>query len=92
MKLNIKAMALTGAIFCGMVLFLVTWWIILMDGASTGPVFLGKIYRGYSVTPVGSIIGFLWAFVDGAFSGALIAWIYNQFVPEKRENRNGNHE
>jgi hypothetical protein len=80
MKMNIKAMALTIAIVWGVGLFMITWWIILLDGASTAPNFLSKFYRGYSITPLGSIIGFAWAFTDGAFGGACIAWIYNKLA------------
>ncbi len=80
MKLNIKAMTLTFAIIWGVGLFLLTWWIILFDGPGTAPNLVSKIYRGYTITPLGSCIGFLWAFVDGAFGGACIAWIYNSLV------------
>ena len=38
MKLNVKATAFTGAIVWGFGLFLLTWWIILFDGASTDEV------------------------------------------------------
>jgi hypothetical protein len=80
MKLNIKATTLTFAIIWGVGLFLLTWWMILMDGPSTDPNLISKVYRGYTITPLGSLIGFLWAFVDGAFGGACIAWIYNSLV------------
>ena len=80
MKLNVKAMAFTGAIVWGVGLFLLTWWIILFDGASTDEVFIGKVYRGYQLTPQGSFIGLLWALADGFFGGAIVAWIYNLFV------------
>ena len=64
MKLNVKAMAFTGAIVWGVGLFLLTWWIILFDGASTDEVFIGKVYRGYQLTPQGSFIGLLWKFQE----------------------------
>ena len=80
MKLNVKATILTFAIVWGVGLFLLTWWMILMDGPSTDPNLISKVYRGYTITPLGSLIGFLWAFVDGAFGGACIAWIYNSLV------------
>jgi len=38
------------------------------------------VYRGYSATLSGSLIGAVWGFLDGAVSGLLIAWIYNKFV------------
>jgi len=78
MKLNIKAMALTLGIVWGLGLFMITWWMILLDGSSTAPTFISKFYRGYTLSPIGSIIGFFWAFLDGAFGGACIAWIYNK--------------
>jgi hypothetical protein len=80
MKLNIKAMALTFAIVFGLGLFLITWWIILFDGPSTTPNLVSKIYRGYTITPLGSLIGLAWASIDGAFGGACFAWIYNTLV------------
>ena len=39
-----------------------------------------KVYIGYQATLLGSLIGALWGFIDGAISGLLIAWIYNIFV------------
>lgn len=86
MKLNIKAMTLTFAIVWGLGLFILTWWIILLDGASTTPTLISKIYRGYTFTPLGSLIGLLWGFFDGAFGGACIAWIYNNLVEKNQKD------
>ena len=77
MRLNIKATALTCAILWGSGLFLLTWWIILLDGTSDAPTFIGKVYRGYSLTPLGSVLGLAWGFVDGLIGGAIVAWLYN---------------
>ena len=41
---------------------------------------IARVYRGYSFTFVGSLIGFAWAFVDGLIGGALLAWLYNRFA------------
>ncbi len=79
MKLDVKAFALTCAIVWGAGLFMATWWIIFLDGPSDGPTFLGSLYRGYSVTPAGSLIGLAWAVVDGLIGGAIFAWLYNWF-------------
>jgi hypothetical protein len=80
MRFDVKAMALAGALLWGFGLFLGTWWIILFDGASGEPTLVGQIYRGYTISPGGSIVGLLWALVDGAFAGALFAWLYNRFA------------
>ncbi len=77
MKLNIKAFALTFAIWWGVGIFLLTWWIIAFEGSTSELFFLGRIYLGYTISPVGSLIGFAWAFVDALIGGAIFAWLYN---------------
>ncbi|MBN1950287.1 MAG: bacteriophage holin [Bacteroidales bacterium] len=86
MKLDIKAMALTFAIFFGLGLFLLTWWVILFDGASTEPNMVSTLYRGYSFSPLGSFIGLAWAFADGAVGGTCIAWVYNMLIDKKQNS------
>ena len=83
MKINIKAFALTCGLVWGFALFLLTWWIIAFDGATYDPTLIGKLYRGFSISPAGSLIGFVWAFVDGLIAGALFAWLYNSIAARK---------
>jgi len=80
MRLNVKAFALTCGIVWGLGVLLLTWWIIALDGATGEIPFLGHIYRGYNISPLGSIVGLIWAFVDGAIGGAIFAWLYNLFA------------
>ena len=80
MKLNVKAFALTAAIVCGVGLFLLTWWVILFEGASGAQTVIGLMYRGYNISPLGSLIGLVWGFVDGLIGGAIFAWLYNLLV------------
>lgn len=80
MKLNVKAMALTLGLVCGLGLFLLTWWMIIVEGASGNVTVIGHVYRGYEISALGSLVGFLWGFVDGAIAGALIAWFYNRLT------------
>lgn len=80
MKLNIPATALTCATLMGFGLFLLTWWLIAFDGATAEPTLIGRVYRGYSISPQGSLIGFFWAFVDGLIGGAITAWLYNRLT------------
>jgi len=77
MKLNVKAFALACGFIWGFGLFFLTWWIIAFDGATGEVTMIGRLYRGYSITPAGSIIGLLWAFTDGLVGGAIFAWLYN---------------
>ena len=77
MKLNIKAFALSCGVISGLGLFMLTWWIIVFDGASGEPTLIGRVYRGYSISPQGSLIGMGWALADGLIGGAIFAWLYN---------------
>jgi hypothetical protein len=81
MKLNVKAFALTAAILCGLGLFLLTWWLFAIVGAAGAKTIIGDIYLGYSVSPLGSLIGLAWGFADGLIGGAIFAWLYNLLVP-----------
>ena len=80
MKLNIKAFSLTFGLVWGFGLFFLTWWIIAFDGATGESTFIGQVYRGYNISPIGSLIGLIWAFADGAIGGAIFAWLYNALV------------
>jgi hypothetical protein len=77
MRLNVKAFALTCGLIWGLGLFFITWWIIAFDGASGRVTLIGQLYRGYNISPIGSIIGLVWALFDGAIGGAIFAWLYN---------------
>jgi len=77
MKLNMKAFALACGLIWGLGLFALTWWVMAFDGASGERTLIGQLYRGYTISPVGSVIGLAWAFVDGCIGGAIFAWLYN---------------
>ena len=77
MKLNVRAFALTCGLVWGTGLCLLTWWIIAFDGATGEPTLIGRCYRGYEISPLGSLIGLAWGFVDGLIGGAIFAWLYN---------------
>ena len=80
MKLNIKAFALTCGIVWGLGLFFLTWWIIAFDGSTGEITFIGRLYRGYTISPIGSVIGLTWAFFDGLIGGVVFAWLYNKLT------------
>ena len=73
----IRSVGLTTGIFGAASMFFLAWWLIL-TGNAEGPVTLfERIYIGYSFTPMGSVIGAVWGFVDFGIAGALFAWLYN---------------
>jgi hypothetical protein len=77
MKLNIKAFALACSLLGGIGIFFLTWWVIAFEGPTGELTFIGHVYRGYTVTPLGSLIGMVWGFFDGLIGGAIFAWLYN---------------
>ena len=85
MKLDVRAFAFTCALILGPGLFLLTWWIILFDGPSADPTLIGRFYRGYAVTPLGSVIGLAWGLADGLIGGAIFAWLYNRLLPRRAD-------
>ena len=76
--MSIRAFALSAGIFGAATMFLLAWWLIL-TGNSEGPTTLiERVYIGYSFTPIGSVIGALYGFVDWGIAGAIFAWLYNK--------------
>lgn len=86
MKLNVKAFALTCGIVWGFGLFALTWWIIAFDGATHEVTLIGRLYRGYNISPIGSIVGLLYGFFDAGIGGAIMAWLYNT-IAERSEKK-----
>lgn len=80
MKLNVPAFALAFGLVWGLGLFLMTWWLIFNEGAAAAPTFIGRVYLGYTVSPLGSVIGLAWGLADGAIGAAVFAWLYNLLV------------
>ena len=85
MKLNVKAFSLTCAILWGLGLFVLTWWVIAFEGTTGSVTPLGRVYKGYCISPLGSVIGLAWGFVDGLIGGAIFAWIYNKLAGSPKE-------
>ena len=76
--MSIRAFALTAGIFGAATLFFIAWWLILTGNTEGPTTLLERIYIGYSFTPIGSVIGAIWGFVDFGVGGAIAAWLYNK--------------
>ncbi len=76
LALGIALGSVWGASVC------ITTWISCYTGY--GHVFLEtmalSIYPGYTITPVGSVLGLVYGFIDGLVGGAVLAWVYNRIV------------
>ena len=86
MKINVKAFALASGIIWGLGLFALTWWIIAFDGITHEVTLIGRLYRGYNMSPTGSLLGLIWGFFDALVGGAIFAWLYNT-IAIRSENR-----
>lgn len=84
MRLNIRAFSITCALIVGLGLFVMTWWIILFNGASGEKTFIGNVYRGYNISPLGSLFGLIWGLVDGFVGGFIFAWLYNTILGREK--------
>ena len=80
--MSIRSFGFTAAIFGGCAMFFLAWWLILIGNAEGPKTLLERIYIGYSFTPMGSLIGAVWGFVDFGIAGLIFAWLYN-FVKNK---------
>ena len=76
--MSVRSLALTAAIFGSATMFTLTWWLILTGNAEGPPTLFERIYIGYSYTPIGSVIGAAYGFVDWGIAGAIFAWLYNR--------------
>ena len=84
MKLDKKALALTGGILWGLIILVMTLWVIWRGGGNTLAL-LDKFYFGYSISYLGAIIGLIYGFVNGFICGWIFAWLYNCFVKSPEE-------
>ena len=76
--ISVRSCGLTLGIFGAAAMFFLAWWLILIGNAEGPPTLLERVYIGYSFTPLGSVIGAAWGFVDWGIAGAIFAWLYNK--------------
>ena len=76
--MSIRSLALTTGIFGAVTMFFLAWWLILTGNTEGPTTLLERMYVGYSFTPLGSVIGAIWGFIDFAICGAIVAWIYKK--------------
>ena len=87
MKLNVKAFALTCGLLWGFGILFLTWWLIMLEN-DPGGCLLNRMYPGYTMTPIGSLIGAAWGFVDAGIGGLIFAWLYNLLVAKCTKGQN----
>ncbi len=82
-KLRIVPLAVAlGAVWALGVLFV--GWVSSFGWGVNFVDVMSSMYIGYKPSFLGGIIGAIWAFVDGAICGAIIAVVYNAFARKKQ--------
>jgi len=79
-KLSVKGLALSIGILWAIGIFLVGIAATVSGWGDSLVNLISSLYVGYSASLAGSIIGAIWALIDGLICGALIAWLYNRFA------------
>ena len=82
MRLNVRASALSLGIIWGLLIFLFTWWLYFRQISVGQPTLVGKIYPYFTITPLGSLLGLMYGFINGLIAGGAFAWLYNRFNKE----------
>lgn len=77
-KLNVKALGLTLGIVWGSGMLLLGLMSMFLNWGMGVVNIIGSVYIGYNSTFVGTFVGTIWGFCDGAVCGVLIAWLYNK--------------
>lgn len=81
-RLNARAWGITGGLLLGGGLFIATLVLVIKGGPNVGRhlALLSNYFPGYSVTVLGSFIGFVYAFVLGYGAGRVVGSVYNRMV------------
>lgn len=82
LQLNGRAWGIAIGLLLGIGLFVATNVLVLKGGPVVGPhlALIGMYLPGYRVSFVGSLIGFVYAFVIGYGIGRLIGMVYNRMI------------
>lgn len=86
LRLNARAWGVAFGLLLGGGLFIATVVLVLKGGPNAGQhlSLLRVFFPGYSVSIVGAIIGFIYAFVVGYAFGRLVGSAYNFLVRSSR--------
>lgn len=80
LRLNARAWGIAVGLAFGGGLLLATLFLVIKGGPDVGAhlKLLGQFFPGYSVTVLGSFVGFVYGFVLGYALGRLIGVVYNR--------------
>lgn len=77
--MKVRAFAIAAGAVWGFLVFAFTL-IEAARGEGHTLTLLDVVYLGYSVSYVGSLVGLVYGFINGALIGAAFSWLYNRFA------------
>ncbi len=77
MKINTVVLGISIGILWGLIVFAAVWDIHLRGGTGEHLVLLNRFYPGFTISPLGSVIGLLYGFVSGFIGGWIVGGLYN---------------
>lgn len=80
LSLNARAWGIAFGLVLGGGLFLATLFLVVKGGPTPGQhlQLLGAFFPGYRVSVLGSLVGFVYAFVVGYALGRIVGEVYNR--------------
>ena len=91
LRVNALSFGIVAGLVAGLGLFVATNWLVLKGGGSHEVEphlsLLAQYFLGYSVTFVGSLVGFVWAFACGLAAGYAGSWLYNAVARLRHQRR-----
>jgi hypothetical protein len=86
LRIHEQGWGIAFGLVSGLGLFIATNWLVLKGGERVGPHLglLSLYFPGYSVSVVGSFVGFVYAFVLGYGVGRVVAAVYNRLTARMR--------
>jgi hypothetical protein len=90
-RLNATLQGIVTGLVVGLGIFVATNWLVLKGGNVVGPhlSLLGQFFIGYTVSFLGSLIGFSYGFLSGFAVGSLVAILYNWIVGAREDKAQG---
>ena len=85
MKFRPLSLGIALGILWGAALFFMTWLCYVTGWY--GRLFLefvGSVYPGYTISPLGSLVGLGYGFADMFVAGVVIGWLYNRLGGEEK--------
>lgn len=80
MKLDAISFGVASGIIWGALIFISTFIALYTGYTKDFLVVMTNVYPGYTITPLGSLVGLIYGFIDLFIGGFLLAWIYNKIA------------